>query len=369
MTLPLDAGDIKTAEGGVEFKGRLFHCYLANLHLRTANRVLMRVTEFNATNFGRLEKKLGEIPWELFLTENGIPKIIVTTRHSRLYHSDAISERIIESINKRKSTTLFLTEGNSGTQIQNIFIRSIDDHITVSLDSTGDLLYKRGIKQHSGKAPIRENLAASALIKAGFTGEEPLLDPMCGTGTFSIEAAMITRCIPPGWHRDFSFQSWPAFRPAQWAHLKMQTEEDIRPAGDMPVIMACDKDKKMCMALSDTLKQFNLENTVTVLNTDFFNLTPADVYKTTGYDSPGLVIINPPYGIRLGTIKKSRILLEQIIERLTKYFSGWKIAIFSPEKEVMKSISIRGEQTTIDHGGIRLILFTGIIPGSSGYAP
>ena len=361
MTLLDEGKEIETTNGGVEFNGKLTDCYLANLHLRTANRILMRIIEFNATNFRQLSKKLKEIPWELYLKAGSKPKIIITSRHSRLYHSEAISEYILESINERKKATPFIKDENMDTQIQDIFFRSINDHITLSLDSTGDLLYKRGIKHHTGKAPIRENLAAAALLKTGFTGKEPLLDPMCGTGTFSIEAAMLVRRIPPGWLRKFTFESWPGFKPAQWAYLKKQAEKDIRSAQNRPVIMACDRDQKACKALSDILKKFNLDNTITVLNNDFFNLTPADVYKTTDFNSPGLVVINPPYGIRLGTLRDSRKMLLQIIDRLVNNFHGWKLALFSPEKGIIQQSGFRGEEMIIDHGGIKLTLFTGNI--------
>ena len=364
--LPLlpENSEIKTTDGGVEFKGKLDDCYNVNLHIKTATRVLMRITDFNAENFRRLEKKLKEIPWELLLKSNSTPRVTVTTRHSRLFHSDAISERVVDAINDRKKAAPFLMDESSDARIQNIFVRSIDDHITVSLDASGDLLYKRGIKHHTGKAPIRENLAAAALLKVGYTGEEPLLDPMCGTGTFSIEAAMIAGHMPPGWYREFTFQSWPGFRPTQWNYLKKQAEKHITTAGDKPVIMACDKDKEICRILSETLKKYNLTNTITVKNDDFFNLTPADVFNATGFGKPGLAIINPPYGIRLGTIKNSRNILTQIIDRLINYFHGWKFALFSPEKKIFQKSCLRGEYTLIDHGGIKLTLFTGIIPGT-----
>ena len=364
-SLLLNISSIKTKEGGVEFTGKLNDCYLANMHLRTANRILMRITEFNVTNFRKLEKKVNEIPWELYLKEGCIPMITVTTKHSRLYHSDAISERILGNINERKKTTYFFVEDNQNIQlqnIQNIFIRLIEDHMVISIDSSGDLLFKRGIKRHTGNAPIRETLAAAALLKAGYTGDEPLFDPMCGTGTFSIEAATIVRHIPPGWYRQFAFEAWPGFKPAQWAYLKRQTEKKIKVTNDNPSIVASDKDKKACDVLLDTLKKYNLDNFIRVLNDDFFNFTPDDIYKITGYKRPGLVIINPPYGIRLGNQKGSRKLFIKIIDRLAEFFFGWKFALFTPEKDIIERCGLKGEQVLIDHGGIKLILFTGVIP-------
>jgi putative N6-adenine-specific DNA methylase len=370
-TLQLDISEINTMEGGVEFTGKLFDCYMSNMHLRTANRVLMRIAEFNVTNFRKLEKRLEGIPWELHLKEETIPGVIVTTKRSRLYHSDAISDCVSKSIDERKKTSPFFSDSDNNIQprksqnIQNIFIRMMNDHITISLDSSGDLLYKRGIKHHAGSAPIRETLAAAALLKSGYTGAEPLFDPMCGTGTFSIEAAMITRHIPPGWYRQFAFESWPGFKPAQWAYLKKQTEKEIKKNPDSPGIVACDKNPKSCKSLSNILKKYNLESTIKVLNDDFFRFTPEEIHKITGHEGPGLVIVNPPYGIRLETKKDSKKLFIKITDRLADIFTGWKFALFSPEKDLIEKCRLKGEQIIIDHGGIKLTLFTGTIPGGN----
>jgi putative N6-adenine-specific DNA methylase len=361
MRLPIDKDGIKVLEGGVEFRGKLIDCYLANLYLRTANRVLFRIAEFNASNFRKLEKHLMEIPWELYIKAESKPSVSVTTRHSRIYHSDAISERVIEIINSRKKAIPFVTDENNNPENQDIYIRSVDDCMTISLDSSGDNLYKRGVKLHTGKAPIRETIAAAALFKAGYTGEEIVFDPMCGTGTFSIEAAMLSRCIPPGWYREFAFMSWPGFRPAQWAHIKKQAEKDIRPTNDILSILACDKDPEMCEALSKTLVEYGLDSSIRVINNDFFEIIPSDIYRYTGSDRPGLIIINPPYGIRLGTRKGGIELSSLILKQLEQHYKGWKFALFSPERRGFERTKLKGDKTIIDHGGLKLVLFTGVV--------
>ncbi len=361
MQLLNDKDGIRVLEGGVEFRGKLADCYLANLHLRSCNRVLFRIAEFNASNFRRLEKHLMDIPWELYIKAESQPSVAVTARHSRIYHSDAITERVIESINSRKKYMPFVTDGDSAPAAQDIFIRTVDDRMTISLDSSGDILYKRGVKQHTGKAPMRETIAAAALIRAGYNGEEIVFDPMCGTGTFSIEAAMMSRCIPPGWYREFSFMSWPGFRPAQWAHIKKQAEKEIRPAYDKKRILANDKDPAMCEALSKTLIEYGLETSIRVINDDFFKITPSDIYNYTGINMPGLIIINPPYGIRLGTRKGGIELSSQILKQLEQHYKGWRFALFSPEKRGFERTKLRGDKTIIDHGGLKLVLFTGVV--------
>ncbi len=204
------ASEACVTPGGVEFEGRLDDCYLANLNLRSANRILMRIHTFKSSNFRKLEKKLGDIPWELYLHAGRVPKVHVSTKHCRLRHSGAITERFRTTIAAQLSrfeSVKKITKIASAEQ--NIYVRGIDDRFTVSIDSSGDLLYKRGLKKHAGKAPLRETLAAAALLLAGYDGRDPLLDPMCGSGTFSLEGALMAKRIPAGWLRDFAFMGWP----------------------------------------------------------------------------------------------------------------------------------------------------------------
>ena len=155
-------------DGGVEFKGRLYDCYLANLYLHMANRILMRIDSFHAANFRQLEKNLIAVPWELFLMPSVKPRVHVASRHSRLYHKAAVAERIQASIAFHFSEDI--SSGKSApasTDTQQIFVRISDNHFTLSIDSSGELLHKRGIKLHRASAPLRETLAAAAAATPG----------------------------------------------------------------------------------------------------------------------------------------------------------------------------------------------------------
>lgn len=122
---------------------------------------------------------------------------------------------------------------------QQLFVRAVNDQLTVSIDSSGDMLYKRGLKIQGGKAPIRETTAASILALAGYHIGEPLIDPMCGTGTFSLEGAMIANHIPAGWYRNFAFMGWPCFKPSRWKHIRREAKGRITRL-TKPVIFASD---------------------------------------------------------------------------------------------------------------------------------
>ena len=348
--------------GGIEFEGRLKDCYIANLHLRIANRVLMRIAGFKASNFSRLEKKLSLIPWEIYISHGIIPEINTSTKHSRLYHKDAIDERIKSSIINRHALGEFHKpdDGPRTSFTQQVFVRVVDDLFTISLDSSGDLLYKRGLKEHNAVAPIRETIAAAALRMAGFRGNEPLLDPMAGAGTFSIEAAMIATKTPPGLYRDFAFMDWPCFRPERWNHLRKESESQIMEPGRQ-LIAASEKDARLSAALKERIKNFNSLREITVLNMDFFEIKRKDIMIIFNTDLPGLVILNPPYGVRLGTKKKSREIFRNIIEKLRNDFKGWRYALFVHDQELVREVPFQKTSIILDHGGLKLTLLTGIV--------
>jgi len=342
--------------GGVSFKGRLQECYLANLNLRTANRILMRIETVDATSFSQLQKKLSDISWELFLRANQVLQTHVSTRHCKLYHTGAISERILKAIEDRKKNTEFMVPDEiSPTLPQNIYIRGVDDRFTVSIDSSGDSLYKRGLKQHTGTAPLRETLAAASLMLAGYSGKEPLVDPMCGAGTYSLEAALIAKKIPPGWFRKFAFMQWPAYRTKRFEYLKRQFEDDfVQP--EKALIFASDKDPLACRQLEQSTRQFGLSDTVSINNADFFELVPGDFT-----DQPGLVAINPPYGRRIGTRPESIEIFQAICETLAREYKGWKLVLMAPSKQLEKKVPFKLNTYPILHGGLTLKLMVGKI--------
>lgn len=360
-SLPLPPEEITQIDGGIEFKGKLQQCYLANLHLRTANRILMRLKEFRASNFRQLSNKLEDLPWELFLLKDTFPRIDVSSKNSRLYHKAAIAERIHTNLEKHfNQIDPIETQNNSQKIPQHLFIRVIDDRFMISIDSSGDLLYKRGIKRYGGKAPMRETMAAAALMMAGYDSNEPLIDPMCGTGTFSIEAAMIALNTAPGLKRDFAFMGWPSFKPAMWNNMKKESEKLIKEASS-PVIFASDKDRKMSKILQKNLEEGGLAEIVKVSTHSFEELSPNNLPADFPENKKGLIILNPPYGIRIGTKTKSRKLFDEIVTKLKKDFKGWKLALFVPHQNITGKIPFKLNSRLLDHGGTKLVLLTGTI--------
>lgn len=345
--------------GGVAFTGHLHDAYLLNLHSRVAGRILMRIADFRSTSFGSLEKRLSEISWELYLYPGMRPKISVTAHKSRLYHKGAVAERVLDSI---KQT---IGEEDSAMKVApKIFVRIVSDRVTLSIDSSGELLYKRGIKPLGGKAPLRETLGAAILMLAGFTPGDVLLDPMCGSGTFSMEAAMIGQQVPAGLYREFAFMAWPSFRPQRWAYLKKAAVENLR-LSDLPFVFSSDRDKAVCRLLQKRFEPYDFTHSVEVSCIDFLKITPDMITHIGKHAKSGgkkIVVLNPPYGRRLGAQSDARKLYRVIKEKLASDFNGWHFAMIVPAPFIKERIPHMHQQFPLSHGGIRLTLVIGMIP-------
>jgi putative N6-adenine-specific DNA methylase len=346
----------RIVEGGIAFDGKLADGYCANLHLRLATRLLMRIGVFRADRFKGLERHLGDFPWELYLPPAAPPEVNVTVHQCRLYHSDAIAQRAAGAISQRLAAhAASPATGAESDQAQTIFIRGIKDRFTLSIDSSGAPLYRRGLKTQGGRAPIRETLAAAILRQAGFTGREVLADPMCGSGTFSLEGAMMAARIPAGWFRDFAFMDWPGFRPGQWRHLRRKAEAQILMPAE-PAIHAADTDAKALEKLSRRLSASGLDRAVRAGRSDFFELDPQSLTK-----NPGLVVINPPYGRRIGAAGGSDDFFDKICRRLEQAWHGWRCALIAPGRQAARHAPAGMTRAPLHHGGLHLTLLTGTL--------
>ena len=342
--------------GGIVFRARLADAYRANLLSRFSSRFLMQLDDFKATSFRRLEQKAEQIPWELYLFSESQLKIRVTARKCRLYHSSAIAERV-EAVVRRhlQKHSLPLPPGRRMEQTQQLFVHGRDDRFSLSIDTSGDHLYKRGIKTHGGKAPLRETLAAAALEMVRYDGSEPLIDPMCGSGTFSLEAALTAANMAPGRFRRFAFMDWPSFVQRRWEHIRRMADADIRAAA-APTILAADVDAAACTFLRQTLAKHDLAHRVRVMQRDFFDFGASDWAA-----GPGVVAINPPYGRRLEKAA-GREGLDRIFGHLSGSYRGWRLALVSSRKMLERQLPFTLEVRPISHGGLAAAIAVGRIP-------
>jgi putative N6-adenine-specific DNA methylase len=339
--------DIQIVPGGVIFHARLMDACLANLWLRSPSRILMRLARFRATQFTLLEKKLADIDWDLFLPAGADPAIQVTCHKSRLYHSDAIAGRCSPIVRAALGTGPVKDSPPGPEPVpQTILIRAENDRFDISLDMSGLPLFKRGIKTRVAAAPLRENLAFAIMTAAGLTGQEVLMDPMTGSGTFAIEGAMIQARIPPGFYRGFAFETWPGVSPAAFAHARTQA---ARQFSDVRSIFAFDIDPNAMAILAANLSGHKFLAPVQTALLDFFDLMP-DRFT----HQKGVIVLNPPYGRRLGNRTDTASFYREIIQKLAADFQGWRVGLIFPGRQFRHLNTLDLDPFPFFHGGLDL---------------
>jgi putative N6-adenine-specific DNA methylase len=285
-TLGLRGGAVA---GGVEVHGGVAEALRLNLWSRTASRVLLRMGEpFRATAFPELVRKASELPWKDFVRHSSRVAFRVTCRKSRLYHSGAVEERLLAALSSRVAVTPAAAAGEDDEPDAQLFVARLDhDVCTVSADSSGALLHRRGWRGPQAKAPLRETLAAALLLAAGWSGECALCDPLCGSGTIAIEAALLAMRRAPGLSRNFAFQRWPGHSARQWEHLVSDAKKQERA---LPVrVEASDQDAGAVAAARENAARAGV--IIEVTQRRLADLPPAA--------GPGLLACNPPYGVRV----------------------------------------------------------------------
>jgi putative N6-adenine-specific DNA methylase len=328
--------------------------YMANLWLRTASRVLLRLGEFHAAAFSELRKKAGRLEWERFIIPGRAVAIRVTCRKSRLYHSDAVAERVAGAIADRlgQPSSLVKFDPQSSDKLpQLIIVRLFHDQCTISIDTSGTNLHRRGYHLATAKAPLRETLAAGMLLASGWDRVSPLLDPFCGSGTIPIEAALMARGIPPGGERRFAFMDWPNYDPYLWKECL--EESNTGQTAESPPILASDRD-----AGAIQIAQANAER-AGVAEFIEFSCQPISAIEPIG---TGWVITNPPYGVRVSSGKNLRNLYARFGNIAREKCPGWRVAILCGDYALLQQTGLQLDTSlTLDNGGIRVKLARGVV--------
>ena len=332
----------KTVRGGVTIKGGWPEVWRANLWIRGASRVLARIASFKVTHLAQLETCTRDVSWNDILDPKHSFRVEVSCSKSRIYHSGAAVERIERAI----SNVLKIV---SSPDAEITIMGRIDHDIcTLSVDTSGMLLHKRGFRTSVNKAPMRENMAALFLQQCGYNGKEPVYDPMCGSGTFVIEAAEIATRLNPGRSRIFAFEKLTTFDPQEWEkmrNVKRQAEASIKFYGS-------DRDSGAVKMSSENAARAGVDKL-----TEFRQQTISDITPPTS--TPGLVIINPPYGKRISEKSKLRPLYQTLGKILRERFSGWRVGIITTDKALSHATGLPFLPTTapVQHGGLRVTLF------------
>lgn len=339
------AGALALQPGGVEFTGDLATLYRANLWLRSASRVLLRLGELRAVHFASLRRQVAQLPWERFAAAPVRVKVAATAHRCRLYHSGGIAERIALGVADRGLTVL--PEEASAAPELHLVARGQDDVFTISLDTSGELLHRRGYRSEDTGAPLRETLAAGLLQLAGWDGTEPLFDPTCGSGTLVIEAALLAARRAPGRDRSFALQSWPSFSPALWEQLLAEADTMERRAAPA-LLHAADLDPEAVAVARRNAARAGVESAICWSVGD---ATQAQLPA----GPPGLLLCNPPYGVRLGSPQLVR--LYKSLGRLTRSAAGWRLGILTSAPQLARAAGLDRPDHTFLSGGLRVSLY------------
>jgi putative N6-adenine-specific DNA methylase len=323
-------------DGGVTWAGDGGSVAAANLWLRTASRVLVRVAEFRAKTFFELERSARKIEWERFVADGSGVRFRVTCRKSKLYHSGAVAQRFAEAVAHRVSSATVGAavrddEEESPSPGQLFVVRFLHDVCTVSADSSGELLHRRGYRQALAKAPLRETLAAAMLLGAGWNGAMPLADPMCGSGTIPIEAARLARRIAPGRDRRFAFLDWPETNLADWKALVDRAREGELPRSPVD-IFGGDRDAGAIDASRANAERAGVHSDI--------EFQPQPISALSAADGSGLVISNPPYGTRVGERDRLRNLYAQLGNVVRQKRPEWTLALLLSDRQLEAQVGL-----------------------------
>ena len=338
--IELGANDVQLERRAVSFRGDKALLYRANLCLRTAIRILVPIASFKAKDTDALYKQLKALDWSKYMTVNNTFAIDATVysesfRNSRFVTyrvKDAIVDYWLERINQRPNVSVQNPDLTINIHIAN-------EQVTLSLDSSGESLHKRGYRVATTEAPINEVLAAGMLLMAGWHGQSDFYDPMCGSGTLLIEAALIARNIAPGvFRQSYAFEKWPDFDADLWneiynddSHERDFTHHIYGSDASFYAIQQASKNVKSAGVQKDIeLKQIRIEEIKTITN----NQSPMT--------NPSLlVMLNPPYGERLKSNKEIEDLYSAIGTALKHQFTGATAWIISSNAEAMKCIGLK----------------------------
>ena len=319
--------DIRAVDGGVACKGGMEQVYRINLHSRTASRVLLRLTKSGYRNEQDIYKAAKNIRWTDWFDLEQTFKVKVEGKRAQVKSLDFVGLKIKDAVCDvfRDACGARPSVGKIRPDIRiHAFIDERD--IQIFIDTSGEALFKRGYRQDTGEAPMRENLAAGLLLLAGYDGSQPFQDPFCGSGTIVIEAAWIATRRAPGLMRRFGFEKLKNFDAALWKKLQHEAETQIRPAPAS--ISGSDNDRHMIRAAVANAQAAEVDT--------FIRFEVKDAQDTRPNGDGGILISNPPYGVRLAEVQALQALYPQLGAWLKQHYAGWLAGMFTGDRDMPK---------------------------------
>lgn len=355
----MDAEDIAAVDGGVGFSGTQDLLMRVNLESRVASRVLLRLGQGPYRSERDVNALAMQIDWPHYfdvqrsikVKTDGVGAQVKSLEYVSLTVKDAVCDRFRQAQLGRPNVDTHTPD----VRIQ-VFLSP--DSASIYLDSSGEALFKRGWRKETGEAPLRENLAAGILLLSGYNGEQALIDPMCGSGTFLVEAAEIALQRAPGRARSFAFEKWLTFDQAAWDSLKLAAQQAEKTTLTQP-IQGSDLDAKLVTIAHANLARAGLDQLVTLKTQDLFEVRPNH--------ATGLIVTNPPYGVRLDEEDTLAELYPRLGDWLKQHFAGWTANFFSGDLRLEKLIRLKMKRRIpLYNGAIECRLF--VLPLIAGSA-
>lgn len=326
---------LRLNKGGVTLKGTLTDAAKINLWLRTATRVVVRVGVFDAPGRRELAARARRFDWTPFFPPNSPLRVHVSCRSSRLYHTGLVAEVMHQALGTGPAAT------DSDAPL--LLVRIDKDRCTLSFDTSGDMLHKRGARQEISRAPLRETLAAGLLLSCGYDGESAFVDPMCGSGALVLEAASIATRRAPGLGRSFALEHWPAFHSEAFADLREAARAAVRPA--LAPICGSDVHAGALGQASRNAERAGLGNEI--------QLERVDAATRDAPSRTGLVAVNPPWGKRVATDESTINALRLCF---SKQFRSWDRGLVAPAPLANRLLPKKATRTLpFSDGGIKVV--------------
>ena len=341
---------IDVTDGGVSFEGNLDTMYRVNLHSRIATRIMSRVGQGSYASEEDIYKATFKLNWPSWFKVNQTIRVKVTGVKCPLKSLDFVTLRIKDAVCDR-----FREEGALRPSVSvrdpdvRIHAYLTQDQYQLYLDTSGAPLYQRGFRDVSVIAPLRENLAAGILMLTGWKPPAPFLDPMCGSGTFLIEAAMMAVNQPPGMKRTFGFQKLTSFDEGLWKKIETEAMHKMKPIEFLD-IYGSDMDLRAVRVTHHNLKVAGLEEVAKVLQSDFVKLEPPT--------SEGVLVTNPPYGQRIGEDEDLKEVYPVWAKHMKESFGGWDTYFLTADLEMPKDMRLKPtKKTPLFNGALECRLF------------
>ncbi|WP_187360025.1 THUMP domain-containing class I SAM-dependent RNA methyltransferase [Chitinolyticbacter meiyuanensis] len=341
--IAIGAGEVRVVDGGAAFSGEWSLVYQANLHSRIASRILWRLDEHAYRNEADLFRMASRIDWPALFDVYRTIKVGVTAQRSPLRSVDFAALKIKDAVcDVFRAATGQRPSVDTAVPDVRLQLFLTDRVATLYLDTSGEPLFKRGHRVETVDAPLRENLAVGLLQLAGWHGQEALFDPMCGSGTFVLEAAAIALKRAPGRDRQFAFEKLKPFQPERWQSVRAEARAEELTTLRYPIV-GSDRDAMALDAARANIKAAGLESLVTLKLADVLDVAPPA--------EPGCLIANPPYGVRLEDQEALAAFYPQLGDGLKRRFSGWRAFFFTGDQRLPKLIRLSPSRRTPLYNG------------------